>query len=185
MLACQSHPKFISPRFVDEILDRTDGAVLTAMVQAGSLGGKPNLPQSVPGVRNTPQHLKLHALVYMILHTTCTSGIFWWFSSCFKLYDDFIEFPLRPYLVHYFDSRQPASLADRPVLETLAGRPVWDNLAGRPVSENSVGRPVSANLAAGRFGIIWPAAGFLKKEKLSKHKSSFKKKSSFQKEEFL
>ena len=62
MLVCQSHPKFISPRFVDEILDRTDGAVLTAMVQAGSLSGKPNLPQSVPGVRNTSQHLNLHVL---------------------------------------------------------------------------------------------------------------------------
>ena len=66
MLVCQSHPKFISPRFVDEILDRTDGAVLTAMVQAGSLSGKPNLPQSVPGVRNTSQHLNLHVLLYRI-----------------------------------------------------------------------------------------------------------------------
>ena len=69
---------------------------------------------------------------------------------------------LHPYLVHYFDSSQPASLAGRPVLETLAGRPVWDNLTGRPVWDNLTGRPVSENLAGRR--VLKKKGNVIKKE---------------------
>ena len=61
-------------------------------------------------------------------------------------------FALHPYLVHYFDSSQPANLAGRPVLTPLAGRPVWGNLDGRPAWENLAGRPPCGTLA-GR--LIW------------------------------
>ena len=56
--------------------------------------------------------------------------------------DERVKITLHPYLVHYFDSSQPASLAGRPV-STL-----W------PAGRFRVIWP------AGRFGVIWPAGRF-------------------------
>ena len=109
---------------------------------------------------------------------------------------------LHPYLVHYFDSSQPANLAGRPVLTPLAGRPVWGNLDGRPAWENLAGRPPCDTLAGRLIWdtlAAWPQAAtwWQKKSSFNKEefflrrfsfqkKQDFKKKSfAIQKEEFL
>ena len=93
---------------------------------------------------------------------------------------------LHPYLVHYFDSSQPASLAGRPVLTPLAGRPVWGHLAGRPASGNLAGRPAGRplwdTLAAWRQRDDKRRILLYNKEELFiKEKFSFQKKHDFTK----
>ena len=91
---------------------------------------------------------------------------------------------LHPYLVHYFDSSQPASLAGRPVLKPLAGRPVWGNLAGRPAWENLAGRPPGDSLAGRLLWdtlAAWPQRDD-KRRILLTRKSFFFKKSFISKE---